>query len=202
MIQCHRPEAPPLLTEHGDAVGRDYAERRARDPSARFDWPVRGGRSLRDVVREALLPMTLGRCSYCDAYPLGASGKKELDHFRPKSRPEFYGLVCAWTNLFLACTACNGAKREQWDEALLRPDAEEFRFDRYFYYEPSTGRLIPTPGATPEDRHRATRTIDILDLNSGDRCLARRVAAQSIRRASTEELADVGYRYLIALVRD
>ncbi len=126
---------------------------------------------------------------------------KEIDHFRPKSRPEFYYLAYAWTNLFLTCTACNSAKREQWDEALLRPDEEDFAFERYFYAE-ATGELIPRPGASTVDQHRARRTIAILGLNAGDKVLARRSAARAMRRAAPGELDEFPYRFLLPLARE
>jgi hypothetical protein len=34
--------------------------------------------------------MTAEHCSYCDGHPLNATGIETVDHFRPKSRPEFY----------------------------------------------------------------------------------------------------------------
>ena len=202
MMPCPRPSAPPLLTEHGDAVGRQYAERRAAEPGYQFRWPQRNGRRLDKVALDALIPMTRGRCTYCDTYPIGASGRREIDHFRPKSREAFYLLVCAWENLFVACTACNCAKGEQWDDALLQPDAPDFAFARYFYYEPITGELSPAPGASVEDQHRARRTIAICDLNDGDKVEARKLAALAIRRAHPDELDRFGYRFLIDIVRE
>jgi uncharacterized protein (TIGR02646 family) len=144
--------------------------------------------------------MTLGRCAYCDGYPLNATGRKELDHFRPKGRPEFYRLVCAWDNLFMACTACNGAKQEKWDEALLRPDDPDFRFERYFEYRFATGEILPNPVASRDDQHKANVTMTILDLNRTDACLARRqVVKLLLGPLDATDLADLGYRYLIPL---
>lgn len=125
-------------------------------------------------------------------------GDETVDHFRPKSRPEFYELVCAWTNLFLVCSACNHAKRELWDEALLRPDDPEFRFERYFEYRFDSGEVQPAPTASPEDQARARRTIEILDLNRVGACFSRRLTVRCLRRFSEDRDA-LGYRYLIPL---
>jgi uncharacterized protein (TIGR02646 family) len=153
------------------------------------------------VARDALAGMTAHHCSYCDGYPLNATGNDEIDHFRPKSREEFYELVCAWENLFLICSRCNGAKRDRWEPALLRPDALTYAFDRYFLFRFDTGALEPAPDLTEGDRHRASQTIELLELNRTDACIARLAAVKMIRRRESEdELEDVAYRFLIPLV--
>lgn len=202
MIPCVWGPEPEVLAREGAQLGRDYAERRRTEAGYSFRWPQRGGRSMLEVVREALAAMTEGRCSYCDGHPIGALAKETVDHFRPKSRPEFYELVCAWTNLFLTCTACNHAKREQWDEALLRPDEPGFSFERYFEYRADSGRLEPATRASFDDQQRARRTIEIFDLNRPGTCKSRARAMHSIRRASVAELEDEGYRFLIPLCRE
>jgi uncharacterized protein (TIGR02646 family) len=176
------------------AIGREHAERRRADPSYPFQWR----RSLLLVVRHALGLMTGGHCSYCDAGPdaIEATGEETVDHFCPKGRPEFYELVCTWTNLFLVCTACNKAKREQWNEALLRPDVPDFRFERYFEYDFESGELQPSAAATADDQARARHTIDILDLNRDGACRTRQRTVEWIQRISPE--VD-GYRFLIPL---
>jgi uncharacterized protein (TIGR02646 family) len=147
--------------------------------------------------------MTAGRCSYCDGHPLDATGAEAVDHFRPKSHPDFYELVCTWTNLFLTCTACNHAKREQWDDALLRPDELDFRFERYFEYRFDCGKLEPAAAASSEEQHRAGRTIDIFDLNRAGACASRKRWVAWMRSLVTaNDLDDCAYRYLIPLCRD
>lgn len=165
MTPCIRGPEPAALAREGAQIGRDYAVRRREAPGHRFHWPHRDGRSLLEVVREALAVMTAGHCSYCDGHPLGATGVETVDHFRPKGHPAFYELVCTWTNLFLVCTACNHAKREQWDDALLRPDDPDFHFERYFEYRFDSGKLEPATAASPEEQRRALRTIEIFGLN-------------------------------------
>lgn len=194
MRPCTRGEPPEALARDGEALGRAYAEHRRADPAHRFQWR----RSLFQAVRDALGLMTDGHCSYCDASPdaIDATGDETIDHFCPKGRPEFYELVCAWTNLFLACSACNHAKREQWDEALLRPDVPDFRFERYFEYRFESGQLRPSAAASPEDQARARRTIEIFDLNRRGACSNRRRTVEWIQRISPE--VD-GYRFLVPL---
>jgi uncharacterized protein (TIGR02646 family) len=192
MRPCTRGPAPEVLTREGAAIGRNYAARRGEDRKHRFQWRP----SLLQVVREALGLMTAEHCSYCDGYPIDGTGEETIDHFRPKGRPEFYELVCEWSNLFLACSACNNAKQDQWDEALLRPDDPDFRFERYFEYHDESGRLLPSAAASSDDQARALRTIEIFDLNRRGACSNRRRTVEWIRRISPE--VD-GYRFLIPL---
>lgn len=198
MTPCTRGPAPEVLVREGAQLGRDYAAGRQRDARFRFQWRP----SVYAAVREALSVMTAGHCSYCDGHPLGAIGVEAVDHFRPKSRQEFYELVCTWTNLFLTCTACNHAKREHWDEALLRPDDGDFAFERYFEYRFDSGELHPSAAASPEEQYRARRTIEIFKLNRADVCAHRRRTVRWIRHlAAVDDLRDSPYRYLIPLAR-
>lgn len=202
MRACRRGPGPDLFAQYGPEIGATYARQRRDNPTYRFQWPRRDGQSLYAVARAALADMTAHRCSYCDGYPLNATGNDEIDHFRPKSHEAFYALVCAWENLFLICSRCNGAKRDRWEPALLRPDLD-YAFDRYFFFRFDSGALEPAPGITEGDRHRALQTITILELNRTDACKARLTAVKTIqRRLSDDELDDVPYRFLIPLVAD
>jgi uncharacterized protein (TIGR02646 family) len=191
-----------VIEREGAQIGRDYAARRRENPRFRFQWPHRDGRSLFDVVREALAAMTAEHCSYCDGHPLDATGVETVDHFRPKGRPEFHELACTWTNLFLTCTACNQAKREQWDEALLRPDDPDFCFEDYFEVRFDSGILEPAGGADAAEQQRARRTIEILKLNRPGLCMSRlRIIREMQRSDVADEPGSWAYRYLLPLCR-
>lgn len=200
MRACRRGEAPALLTEHGQRIGVEYAARRQVDPAHSYRWRT----DLYVAARSALGLMTQERCSYCDGYPLGDTGEEHIDHFKPKSRSEFYELVCVWDNLFFVCSACNKAKRDEWHEDLLRPDADGFAFERFFEYRDDTGEILPHPDGSPDDRRCAQRTIEILDLNRTGKRIRRKETAQLIRAALREGPAaanalaqDIGHRFLI-----
>ncbi len=191
-----------LVERYGEAIGQEYIARRQQNPAYRFQWPRRESQSLSAVILEALKVMTDERCAYCDGHPIAAMGESQIDHFRPKSREEFYGLVCSWQNLFLSCNACNKAKLDKWEEALLRPDEAEFTFERFFSYRTDTGQLIPNAAASLHDQQRAAQTIEILDLNRSGACTLRKWMADLILKAQTEEeLSVLGYRYLIPICR-
>jgi len=68
------------------------------------------------------------RCAYCHIPELryGPPGNYSIDHFRPKSRPEFSHLVSRYANLYYACQDCNRHKGKTWPAPQLRADG--FRF--------------------------------------------------------------------------
>ena len=61
------------------------------------------------------------RCAYCHIPEsrYGTPGNYAVDHFRPKSRPEFKYLICRYSNLLYACRDCNGFKGATWPHAKL-----------------------------------------------------------------------------------
>jgi uncharacterized protein (TIGR02646 family) len=200
MNRTLRGPAPVLLEQHGAQIGVEYAQRRRAEPSYRYQWPHRGGQRLYDVAHAALRAMTDERCSYCGLHPMNSVGEDQIDHFCPKGLPEFYELVCRWSNLFLTCTACNRAKLDAWHELLLRPDSEDYSFEHYFEYRFDTGELHPNAAASPFDQSRAAKTIEILDLNRSGACTLRKWTIRLVRHATTdEERADVPCRFLIPL---
>lgn len=191
MRRFERLAAPSSLTEAAPEATRRFVERRAVDPSASFFWPQRDGASIYEEVRSIAGAQTDEHCSYCDGFPIGATGRSELDHFVPKEREP--GLAYDWNNLYLACTACNGEKLSKWDPLLLRPDAVDYSFSRYFCFDTLHGSLLPQPGASEHDQARARRTIEILGLNRNDLCRARRDRLRPRRKYAHAELA---YRFL------
>ncbi len=202
MQPFERGPAPDLLNRYGREIAQDYVEKKTANPKHQFQWPQREDRSVYSETRQALRELTVGHCSYCDGYPVDESGEEQVDHFKPKSRPEFFELVGDWKNLFFACCACNKAKLAQWEEALLRPDSDDFEFERYFIFESDSGKLAPNPTVGPADQHRALRTIEILGLNRPGLCTGRRRTAKSLLTCSKNDINDWGYRFLIPICRD
>lgn len=77
-----------------------------------------------------LQPLFRSRCAYCISHEEVMSGydAMEVDHFRPRSRPEFEHLKKEWTNLYYACRLCNGngGKSNHWP--TTEQNALGFRF--------------------------------------------------------------------------
>lgn len=61
-------------------------------------------------------------CAYCLLHELLAGGRRnfELDHFRPKSLPQFAILIKDFFNLYYTCHVCNNLKGKAWPS----PEAE------------------------------------------------------------------------------
>ena len=200
MRPCTRGREPELLERYREALLHADTAKRSTNPKARFEWGEREGHALLAIVREALARMTDGHCSYCDGHPINDTGQETVDHFRPKSK--FRELAYTWANLFLACSACNHAKGERWDELLLRPEPD-FQFERYFECDFATGELRPAPTASPEEQARAACTIRILRLNRAGTCKSRlRILALLWDGRLASEDNDLPYRYLIPIFRD
>ena len=199
MMPCARTPAPDWLKKHQEEMTSKYLKKRQGGKS--FHWPQREGKKIYDIVRNALREMTDGHCSYCDACPVTATGKEKIDHFRPKSRLEFYHLAYAWDNLFYTCSACNGAKKEKWDERLLKPDDPDYDFERYFLYQSDSGKLEANPGAANDEKERAELTIAIFNLNRDGSCEMRKREERRLRGLKEDDLSDAAYRFLIPFVR-
>ena len=195
MMGFQRSPTPELLETHGHQWTTRWEERRQANPSAGFDWPQVDGRPVNQILLSLLGEMTLEHCSYCDGFPINATGQPTIDHFRPKHR--FLGLAFAWENLFYACDRCQGrnGKGEQWSDPLLKPDESDYSFFRYFRYVNATGRLEPNPEASTEDQRRATETIRIFRLNDDGRTADRKRVLRLYRSFAPENCP---YRFLFS----
>lgn len=71
-------------------------------------------------IKNALVAMFHGKCAYCES-KITHIDYGHIEHFRPKSRPEFFEHAVEWNNLLLACGRCNGAEHK----GVLYPDASE-----------------------------------------------------------------------------
>jgi len=185
-----RLEGPETLTNRSENIGREYAERRQTDHAFRFQWPPQ----IYKEVRRTLALQTNDHCSYCDGFPLG-EGDETVDHFKPKTDERFYHLVAQWHNLYLACNDCQKSKKTQYSDSLLRPDAEDYDFGKYFAYNFSSNELIPNPAASFEVQERARVTIQIFNLNHSSYKMSRKYAI-TCYQSNEYEISDLPYRYL------
>lgn len=148
-----------------------------------------------------MLALCDGRCAFCDG-KLGVESRETVEHFRPKHAKGWPDLAYAWTNLFPACDVCQSAKRDQWDEALLKPDAADYTFDRYFCCNFLTGALDVLPEPLNGEVERALTTLRIFDLNRTARCNSRLREYRDWQRArrigaDPVELDDYNYRFFL-----
>jgi uncharacterized protein (TIGR02646 family) len=198
VIGFTRGEAPEVMTPRRVAgwTARWVSRVRAGARSSDFQWPTVDARSLRDHVVGALLVCTADHCAYCDGYPIDDTQTPQVDHFLPKVRhPD---LAFAWANLYPCCAACNGAKGDkETDDALLRPDAPEYSFERYYIFDRRSGEVQPNPAANAADRERAWVTLAALGVNAGSRPTRRLAALRRAERDPDACLDELPYRFVV-----
>lgn len=112
MIRIVRPAAiPEPLQTRGAIASQALCERAAKGEELTFDQKIYGD----PRVKDALVRMQHGKCAFCERR-INEDG--DVEHFRPKTasqqaaghtlnRPGYYWLAYEWTNLVLACSACN-----------------------------------------------------------------------------------------------
>ena len=117
-------------------------------------------------------------------------GTETIDHFWPKSSHSAEAF--AWSNLYFACNHCQ-TRREEYDGRLLRPDAVDFEFERYFRWDFTTGEIRVNERADAADQARAEVTIRLFRLNKGHPGFRRR---ELLHRSAlpAEPLDDFAYR--------
>jgi hypothetical protein len=84
--------------------------------------------------------------------------------------------VCKWENLYIACNFCQGAKKDNYNDLLLRPDEVEYDFYKYFSYDPQTHEIEVNTHCQEEDKLRAITTIMIFQMNHSDQIDSRRIS--------------------------
>ena len=188
-----RPPKPDILVQHGDRWSQQWANLREQNPAAAFQWYEVEGRSSREWLLPVLREMTQGHCAFCDAYPLEDRSKEPIEHFKPKHEPQFHSDAYAWENLFYACEFCQGEKQGQWDDGLLKPDADDYAFEKYFQFDFTTGELKPNAVVSESDQLRASVTIKMYGLDHEKRRRFRRLELRKWSRKG-QELDDWAYR--------
>ncbi|MCW1969838.1 MAG: TIGR02646 family protein [Anaerolineae bacterium] len=203
MRRFHREPAPSELLDNQAKWTQNFLARiTEKSPSSTFYWPELNGKRVSEWIRPILEAQTQYHCSYCDgAYMLRDTPSSTIDHFKPKS--VFHHLAFDWQNLYVACPNCQNFKREKFDDALLRPDADDFEFSRYFDYDFNKHEIKPHPDATPTNQQRAKVTIELLNLNHPSLRTTRRTEFNARFEAMDKpdfDLNSCNYRYLLDLV--
>jgi len=124
---------------------------------------------FKDNVKPCLLKNSQNHCSYCDEHSFNA-GNLMIEHF--KSVNFFPHLEAEYSNLYASCFACNNRKRDASYPTMepLRPDDAEYSFDKYFHFEPDTGKII----LLDTNNLQAEATLTFLNLNNLDTRNARK----------------------------
>lgn len=128
-------------------------------------WRERRNTMNRNGISQGLRDMAgwRARCMYC-----GDSEGCDIEHFRPKSRPEWRAFVFVWENFLWICQPCNRLKSATFpvDVAsaplLLDPSAD--RPWDYFDFVPVTGYLVARADLLGSALARAEATL--LEINT------------------------------------
>lgn len=176
--------------------GESYEENRNKsNHSFKFQWAIINGNKLNRLLMPELQAQTDGHCSYCDKYPL-MKGDDSIDHFKPKHDPNFYLDVCNWTNLYLACKACQDSKFDQFSDDLLRPDEVNYDFNIYFEYDYKEHRIEIRPLIDDIKWRKAKQTIETFDFNHISHTKARRHAFERYMNSPNPDINDFNYRFI------
>lgn len=122
MISVQKPAAPPEILstrgrEEADRYQAAYEENPAVYSSGAAKFSFDSGIYGHSSVKEALIAAQHGKCCFCESKITHIS-YGDVEHFRPKagyrqhsrdplSRPGYYWLAYAWSNLYLCCQLCN-----------------------------------------------------------------------------------------------
>ncbi len=203
MRRYTREASPDFLTTRWEQWGERYKNNRIRSYGFVFKWPTFQGKKINTLLEPALSNQTDGHCSFCDTYP--DRGKEySIDHFKPKSNPEYYNIVCQWENLYICCHNCQRSKVEQFNENILRPDSEEYSFEDYYIYNYSTHEIDIRPDISDSKKIKALATREIFGFNHGENPKAREISFDRYRGkislGETIEINDFPYRYAIEML--
>ncbi|HRC32352.1 MAG TPA: hypothetical protein PK736_02795 [Bacteroidia bacterium] len=199
MRKFKRAESPDFLTKKWHEWGNSYKENKTKNSGFTFQWPNHESIKINVILKPLLAQLTGNHCSYCDDYPLKTKADS-IDHFKPKSRSEFFELVCQWENLFYCCTNCQNSKKEKFHVHLLRADRVDFSFSKYFIYDYTNHKIEPNPFAEKIEQESATISIEIFGLNDPGHVSSRRISLNRYNSQPKDKsifIDDFPYRYIL-----
>lgn len=195
MRQLIRIAQPKKLEENWEKWGKRYFENKSANNSYLFKWNIINGIKSNHLLAPILLKMSDNHCHYCDKFPL-LHGDLTIDHFKPKSKPEFYSIAYKWENLYLSCNHCQRCKMEQYDSCLLSPDEFNYSFRFFFIYNYSTHELEINPQISPKDHSKAEITLSIFNFNHPSLTTSRRHAFERFIASSSPDIQDDPFRFI------
>ena len=195
MMKINRPPVPDFLEKNSEQWTKNYMQRLQNKSDTKFEWPTHNGKKINELLYPELKKMTANHCSFCDGYPIGPIARNTIEHFKPKSVSGYPEEAYSWENLFLSCDVCQNSKKDNYDSKLLKPDVEDYEFEKYFTIAYRTGDIEVNLRANQEDQKRAKVTIDMYGLNEEDRPHYRR---EELEKYSKDKDIDIfSYRFFI-----
>jgi uncharacterized protein (TIGR02646 family) len=194
MMKSVRPPAPQWLLDNYEKWGRQYRDKRANpDKKNKFQWAAYCRQKVNVLLMPLLRDMTQKHCSFCDC----RLRRETIEHFRPVSKYPLEAYL--WDNLFICCFDCQD-KYDEYDDKLLKPDAADYEFRRYFFYDFATGEIRPNKRANALDQERAETTIRLYKLNELDLPEQRKQWSDNWQTLRNNELDALPFRFVFAMV--
>lgn len=113
-----------------------------------------------EMIKGELLKMTEYRCSYTGMKLTYETAV--IDQFKPSNQSIEKD---NWNNLFIVQKVTNQIKANHFNALLLKPDADDYDFDKYFEINFENSKILPRANLSESDKNRAKITIDIFGLN-------------------------------------
>ena len=197
-MKLKRPEAPAFLTSNYKKWGKRYKAKRDNPAkSNEFKWATyqytKVNKLLLSILRDNV---NNAHCSFCDGFPLDSTGET-IEHLRCVST---YPLLSYyWQNLFYCCKYCNEHKQENPEKKLLRPDSFDYEFEKYFIFDPDTGKINvnPDPNLSDLERENASNIINLYGLNEYNRPFRRKFYLKQFQKMENPEIEDFPYRFIL-----
>jgi len=193
MRKFQRVNQPAFLVDRWEAWGVDWERRKSKNAKARFNWHTFEGKPVNELLLPPLREQTQEHCSFCDSFPVSPPSDDTIEHFRPKG--SFPREAYHWENLYFCCRHCQ-QKFEEFDEALLRPDADDYDFDQYFRWDFTQGTIEINEHAPVENQKRADVTIRLYRLNE-KHPRWRRLAMRRRKQGKEDPLDEFPYRHYV-----
>ena len=193
MRKFQRVNQPDFLVDRWEAWGADWERRRLENPGAGFSWRQFNGTPVNQLLLPPLKGQTQDHCFFCDSFPVSPPSIDTIEHFRPKS--SFPRDAYRWDNLYFCCMYCQ-QKFDDYDEALLRPDADDYNFDQYFRWDFTQGTIEINEHAPMENQRRADVTIRLYRLNEGHPTL-HKLEMRRRKQGQDDPLDEFAYRHYV-----
>jgi uncharacterized protein (TIGR02646 family) len=193
MRKFQRVNQPDFLVDRWKTWGEEWERRRSENPKAGFNWRQFNGTPVNQLLLPPLKAQTQDHCSFCDAFPVSPPAIDTIEHFRPKST--FPKDAYRWDNLYFCCMYCQ-QKGDDFNEDLLRPDADDYDFDQYFRWDFTRGRIEINELAPEKNQRRAEVTIRLYRLNEKHPTL-RRLEMRRRKQGQNDPLDEFAYRHYV-----
>lgn len=194
MRKFERKQAPECLRVNTKEYGKRW--KKLHKNGKKFNWYEYQKQQNEVVILENLYPLSQNHCSFCDIQKvIKGQIRPTIEHFYPKE--QYHSLAYSWNNLFLCCDSCQSYELAKFSRKLLKPDRNNYDFDKYFMFDFETGEIKSNESQSIHTQARAAKTIEIYGLNKDSRPQARLNELLAYSKTNNPLLIDFSYRDFI-----